>query len=1458
MVNQPNTTLTRLTLFFPLFLLVAALNSSYAQAPVANFTANTTSGCAPLTVVFTDQSTGNPFSWTWDFGNGQLSTARNPAVSYSQPGTYTVRLVVRNASGIDEEIKTDYITVAPSPQVSFSANINTACVPATIQFTDQTTVPPGGGTITSWAWDFGDGGSSTLQNPSHTYTATGFYTVSLRVTSSTGCQGFAAVGRYIRIVDGVAADFTFTQPGTCQPPFVINFQDQSSGPGSFTWSWNFGNGGPGSTLQNPSATYAAPGTYSVQLTVQSSLGCNGTITKNITINGKTTDFTAPANACIGQSITFQNASSPPPVSSTWDFGDGTGSSQISPVKTYFTAGTFHVKLVNNYGNCSDSITKTITVSNLANAAFTANDSTSCRAPFTVQFSDMSPGAATWLWDFGDGGTSTQQNPSHTYTSTGIYDVTLTITLPGGCTNTITKSQYIKVQPTVVAIANAPAGGCAPYTFNPIPSVQTVDSIISYSWDLGEPGAIYTTQFPSHTYNSTGNYTISLTVTTQGGCTETITIPDGVRTGTLPAVNFSFTPDSSCASTPIQFTDLSVTSPVPFVNCQWDFGYGMMSTAQHPAHKYVDTGALVVKLIVSNNGCRDSLTKPIQVRPPVAIFDYTVDCNNRLETTFLDSSLVDPAYGAITYEWRMGDPANTVFFGLPPPTFTYPAYGTYTARLIVTNGPCSYDTSRQVILMNEPVAFTINKNPVCKGEVFTLRAINSDSTKIARYTWTIDTITLTDSTRSVNYSLFTYGTYDVTLMITDINGCTSSVTIPDFITVAGPVASFVPNGPGGCVNTAISFTDQSTPAGTITEWKWNFGDGSQQIFTSPPFTHTYTLTGSYSVNLMIKDGGNCSDTFSIPNAVVITSPVAAFRADTFYCPQAPLQFIDTSSGSGLTHSWNFGDGGTSTLQNPTHSYPLGNNSYTVTLRIRDFVGCEDSITKTQYIKIRSPQSAFAIQDSAGVCVPLVTTFTFQGSDYQSFYWDFGDGGTSTAMNPSHFYNFYGTYTPKLYVLGPGGCVDSSEATVNVYDPANMQIQFSPDTSCNSATVNFTITTPPNFRFNFFFGDGQIDSSQQHSLTHFYPTPGIYYPYIIVYDRFGCESGRVGQPVVVWGAIPLFSKDKSAFCDNGEVFFVNYTVTNDPIILTTWDFGDGTTTNQEDPISHIYSSPGTYIVRLNVLTQNQCTSTFTDTIRVYGTPDLSILGKDTICVNLAERFEGLLTYPDSTIAWQWSLGNGSSSLLQNPDVTYTTPGDYTIQLIAANKLGCADSAVHSVHVVALPTAAPVTNPLTIISGGSAQLNMNYTGPISSYTWTPTQHLDCTNCPIPVANPQFSTKYSVAVEDRYGCQNTADIMVNVVCTGQNFFIPNTFSPNGDGSNDIFYPRGTGLFRIKTLRVFNRWGEVVFEKREVPVNDPSYGWNGNYKGKKAQPDVYVYQVEILCNNGELIKYAGNIALIL
>lgn len=1431
-----------------------ATASAFGQNPSASFSADVTSGCAPLAVTFTDHSTGNPTNWNWEFSNGTLSTQQNPVILFANPGTYSVKLVVKNANGIDELELINYITVQPSPAANFTADMPVSCAPGTVSFTDLST--PGAGTLVSWEWDFGDGNTSTAQNPSHTYTTPGFYTVTMTATNSNGCKQTAIKTNFIRIVDNVTVDFSFSQPSTCQPPFVVNFQNQSNGPGTLSYNWNFGNSQT-STAVNPSATYTSPGTYTVRLDARSNLGCTGFIEKPITITSTTTDFTAPVSACLNQAIRFQNNSSSPPVSSFWKFGDGTTSAQINPSKIYLTAGTYTVTLINQYDYCIDSVKKTITVSAQPAANFMANDSFACQAPFTVQFTDLSPNAVAWQWDFGDGNMSTLQNPTHQYTTFGNYTVSLVISIGAGCSNRIVKTDFIQIQPTTVSI-NVPDGGCIPFTYTPIATIQTVDPVVSYAWDLGEPGATFNVANPPpYTYTSAGNYTISLTVTTASGCTVTTSVPKGIMTGTRPVVDFSVTPLDQCASENIHFTDLSVTTPGAEVTWYWDFDDLTSSSEQNPGHIFQDIGNLMVNFIVSNNLCKDSVQKTVLVRPPVASFKASVDCRTK-QVTFQNLSLVDPALTPLTYLWEMGDPANTQFTTNVPPAFTYPALGSYIVKLTVTNGPCSYVRSKTVTIVDEKPDFTINKNPVCAREVFTLTAINNNPANIIAYTWTINGATLTGPEPFLAYSIATPGRYDVSLTITDINGCRYTKTVPGFITVGGPTARFTAG--SICLNKSAVFTDQSIPTGTIIQWAFNFGDGAQQNFSAPPFTHTYTTAGAYNVSLTVTDAAGCTDSYTRPDLLIVADLKAGFKADAFYCPGAPLQFIDTSEGAGLSFQWSFGDGNTSTLQNPTNIYPLGDADYTVKLKIRDISGCEDSVTRINYVKIRSPKAAFAIEDTFTICPPLRTSFTFQGSDYQTFYWDFGDGGTSGAQNPAYFYNGFGHFIPTLHVIGPGGCRDSAKASVTVYDVYSYaKIDYGPPTTaCNSLNVNFNITIPPGFPFVFHFGDGSTETSGATSFSHLYPRPSFNEPYMDITDTIsGCEIRILGGPRIdVLGAVPLFGKDRKEFCDSGLVVFKDFTVKNEPIIARSWDFGDGGSATSEDA-AHKYTQPGLYTVTLTITTQSNCVSTYRDTVYVYRTPAPAIAGRDTICLNVAELFTGSIAVADTLTNWQWDFGNGQTSTQPNAMATYTSPGDYTITLRASNKLDCGNTIPKKIYVAPLPTADPVQDPITIISGASTDLLMTYTGNVVSYNWSPVTRLDCITCPQPKANPQFTTEYTVQIEDTYGCRNSGGITVVVICNNQNIFIPNTFSPNGDGQNEVFYPRGTGLFRVKSMTVFNRWGQIVFERKDFSANDPAAGWPGLFQGKKASADVYIYMIEVLCDNNTVVPLKGNVTLL-
>jgi PKD repeat protein len=209
-----------------------------AQAPVAAFTSNVTTGCAPLQVQFQDQSTNNPTSWEWDFGNGQTSSQQNPTVGFST-GTFTVTLIVKNASGAGAIRQTNYITVYASPIVSFGLDLHLACAPTFITF--QQYSQPGQGTITNYAWNFGDGTTGSGPTPQHYYTQTGYYDVTLTVTNSGGCSSTETYERTLRLVQDVQTNFTWNETGnTCTAPFTLNFINQTAGPGSMTYNWSLG------------------------------------------------------------------------------------------------------------------------------------------------------------------------------------------------------------------------------------------------------------------------------------------------------------------------------------------------------------------------------------------------------------------------------------------------------------------------------------------------------------------------------------------------------------------------------------------------------------------------------------------------------------------------------------------------------------------------------------------------------------------------------------------------------------------------------------------------------------------------------------------------------------------------------------------------------------------------------------------------------------------------------------------------------------------------------------------------------------------------------------------------------------------------------------------------------------------------------------------------------------------
>ncbi|MEJ0102611.1 MAG: PKD domain-containing protein [Bacteroidota bacterium] len=1430
------------------------------QTPVANFTANNLAGCSPLIVQFQDLSSGNPTSWSWDFGSGNTSSNQNPTATYFIPGNYTVTLTVKNANGSNTLVRSQYITVYETPTINFSASQTTGCFPLHVQFTDNSN-PGAGNTNTGWFWDFGDGAVSTEQNPLHTYTSAGSFTITLKVTNDKGCYRVTTTPNYITTNPGITGGFTNTLPAVCQPPADVSFTNTSAGPGTLTYQWDFGDGAV-STDQNPLHTYTTTGLYSVKLIVNNDNGCTDTVTKNnlIPVGQYNPSFTNPGGVCINIPASFINTSQPVPSSQVWDFGDGTTSNQPNPVKTYTTAGTYTVKLITNYGTCSDSVSNTINVLDKPAAAFTAANAVSCKPPLDVNFQDQSINATAWQWRFGDGATSDQQNPAHTYTDYGSYNVTLIVTNASGCIDSVTKTAFVKIIKPQISIPSLPIAGCIPFTINPVAVITIGDAVTSYLWDFGD-GNTSASATPVHTYPVQGTYTVRLIITTSTGCTDTLLINNAVRVGSQPTADFSATPIPVCASDPVLFTDLSTTADAWL----WNFGDGTTSSAQNPSHTYLQPGIYTITLTVTNNGCPASATKTnyITVRPPVAAFIAVPNCANRLQFSFLDQSL-----GPVTtWLWDFGDGATS---NLQNPVHDFPALGVYNVTLTATTvfGPgdqCSYSIAKTIYSIDENPDFTVNTNPACKGSPVTFTTTVGHPSYIAAYQWDFgDGTTTATNTLAINHIYTNSGTYSVQLITRDINGCRDTMTKPNFIRVNGPRANFSATNSAGCKGLNVTFNDLSTTDGVnaITNWRWDFGDGTIQNYTGGPFQHVYLNEGTYSVKLKTTDASGCSDSLTIPNLVIATDPVPGFTSlDTLSCPGATVNFNNTSVAVNYTSAWDFGDGNTSAVASPGHIY-TATGFYTVKLRITDQYGCPDSITKNTFVKIDSPVAGFTLDDSISSCTPFQVKFKNSSTYFASVLWKFGDAGISTFPDSVvHYYGLPGTFQVSLIATSPGGCRDTAYKTVTVYDTAGSFINYTPLGGCSPQSVSFTAFTPGQVTYLWDFGDGNTDSTSIPATGHVYTSFGDYVPRVIMKDPSGCLVPISGiNTIHVTGSITKFGLDKNLICDSGSVNFIDSTTFNDPITNWNWDFGDGGTSTAQNP-THLYSSPGIYTVSLNTLTTAGCrdTATLTNIVKVVLSPLIAITGDSAACIFNTMTQQGIFLRNDtSAVTWSWNFPNGNLSALQNPPPqSYTTAGNFTVTAIATNSDGCTDTEVKNIVVNPLPVI-DMPGTVTLMVGTSLTIPATYSPNAATWQWSPQAGLSCTSCPQPEATPKFNTTYHVLVIDSNGCRNTGAINIIVVCKDGNIFIPNTFSPNGDGSNDKFYPRGKGIDRVQVLRIFNRWGEVVFEKINFPVNDSGYGWDGTFKGKGPQPDVYVYQVEVYCTNGELIKFTGNVALIL
>lgn len=418
--------------------------------PTAAF--NTGASCLNQNIQFNDLSTlssGTITTWSWAFDNNNTSTIQNPLTSYTLSGSASATLIVSATTGCkDTVVKSLTINLLPAPSFTYSFN----CIKDSVFFTNSSTITTG--TIAGSNWDFGDAtGTSNFQNPSYHYNASGIYTVTLLSTSDQSCT--ASKTLVVSLNNKVNANFSTGSTKPCEGS-VISFSDASSYAGSpiNAWSWDFGDGISGS-VQNPNHSYTVSGTYSVTLTSSGSDGCKGFFTRTFTINPLPAAIYSikSTTACSVDSINLNNSSTPGEGSSySWDFGDGGSSILQNPSHSFTVASFYPIKLVvTTIHGCVDSLTKNYSVSLPPQMPGVFSNTIIDNG--IVNFSNLTVGSASVRWNFGDNQVSTIQNPQHTFPETGTYKVCMISYDSSTCVSSLCKEIYVGLT-KIIAVPSA--------------------------------------------------------------------------------------------------------------------------------------------------------------------------------------------------------------------------------------------------------------------------------------------------------------------------------------------------------------------------------------------------------------------------------------------------------------------------------------------------------------------------------------------------------------------------------------------------------------------------------------------------------------------------------------------------------------------------------------------------------------------------------------------------------------------------------------------------------------------------------------------------------------------------------------------------------------------------------------------------------------------------------------------
>ncbi len=814
----------------------------------------------------------------------------------------------------------------------------------------------------------------------------------------------------------------------------------------------------------------------------------------------------------------------------------------------------------------------------------------------------------------------------------------------------------------------------------------------------------------------------------------------------------------------------------------------------------------------------------------------------LQVQFNDLSTGSPSQ----WYWDFGDGQSST---QKNPVTTYNSGGTFTVKLFVKNST-SQDFNEKpayIKVSSSPViSFLQSADSGCAPlDVNFTNTTDLFGEKISEWVWDFGD----GSISNLQNPTHVYGTgiFSVLLRATNTSGCSSSLLKKDNVRAGvKPTAKFSGDPLDGCGSVVRNFKDESS--GNITGWNWDFGEGGIRTEQNPKYH--FQDTGWFNVKLKVSSNG-CIDSFQRDNYMHIIGPIAIIN-ETRDCADPYTVTLKNKSIGDRSWSWKFGDGDTTTIKNPVHTYKKP-GIYIVELSVKGLT-CSDKTTDSVFVIIQNPQiqltpskSSYCRGDSI-----LLKVVNYDSTTAKSCSWRFGDGDSTGfgayIFSISHVYYQPGNYRVALYFKDKSNCVDTARTTIVVNGPTARFSASSP--ACVNTPVSFDDNTnlnggPPIKSYFWNYGDGNFSTITAPPSTNTYVFPGDYAVTMQVEDTNGCKD-TVAKNVKVFDIPKTNAGKDTLLCQGKSVRLVASGATT-----FTWNADASLScTNCNNPLANPKVTTNYVVTGYN---QAGCSTNDTVTVTVIPKQSLSAQPSSyTICDGETIQFNvtGMEIY-----SWQPITGLSNASI---PDPVATPANNITYTVTGTDNGGCFTDKIDIPVTVNPSPTVDITVPSTIIvPGTSYQITSTASSDVISYNWVPSKDLTCNDCPEPVASPASDVTYFLTALNSFGCSSKDSISIFLVCDKENVFVPNTFSPNKDGINDEFYPRSNVSVTIKSFRVFNRWGQKVYEKKDFQANNARAGWDGRFQGVLQPPDVYIYVMEITCANGQTFVHRGDVSII-